>query len=170
MNKLLIIVLSVMLVLPATVGFSEPQQVQRLTYMQGNEQFFSVDLSQLWNIEMQDGDIVGISDDGMVWFFLGDVPGATNIKGAAKEVQATMDLYFTDIKVVEAIDEFNINGLEARAFEGTAKQSGKDVVYFVMLFKTDEESVGVLAFVMDPAAEELLLDEMVIMTKSVARR
>ncbi len=170
MNRFLIIVLSVMLVLPATAGFSEVPQAQRLTYMQGNEQLFSVDLSDLWNIEMQDGDIMGISDDGMIWFFLGDVPGQTDIDGAADEVKTTMEKYFTDIEVLRRLDEFNINGLMARAFEGTASQEGKDVAYFVMLFKTDEDSVGVLAFVMDPAAQELMLDEMVILTKSVSRR
>lgn len=171
MNKfIVIIILSIMLVLPATVGFSEPQPVQRFTYMQGNEQLFSVDLSQLWNIEMADGDITGISDDGMIWFFLGNVPDAADINGATYEVQATMDMYFTDIDVVKTLDEFSINGLEARAFGGTAKENGKDVVYFIMLFMADDDSVGVLAFVMDPVAEELLLDEMVIMTKSVSRR
>ncbi|MDP8298762.1 MAG: hypothetical protein P9L88_02490 [Candidatus Tantalella remota] len=170
MNRFLIIVLSVMLVLPAQAGFSEAQSTHRLTHMQGNEQLFSVDLSDLWNIEMQDGDIMGISDDGMIWFFLGDVPGKTEIDESTEEVKETMDKYFTDIEVVRRLDEFNINGLMASAFEGTAKENGKDVEYFVMLFKTDEDSVGVLAFVMDPAAQELLLDEMVILTKSVSRR
>lgn len=171
MNRLFIAVLLAAVILcPASGYAAEVQQVQRLTYMQGAEPLFSADFNDMWNVKLDNGDITGISDDGKIWFFLGDVAGAADIFGAKKEVDDTMAQYFTDVKVVSTMDEFDLNGLEAHAIEGIAKEEGKQIVFFVVIFKVDEANIGVLLFVMDPAAEQIHLKAINAMATSISRR
>ncbi len=169
MNKFFITILAALLILPAMAGFSDVQPIQRLIYMQGNEQLFSVDLSDIWNIEMENGDITGVSDDGKIWFYLGDIENKVDIETAKDEINATMARYFTNIEVVEKIEELDLNGLKAHALEGIAKQEGKDVIFFVLLFDLDTADTGALIFIMDPAAERLHLGAMHNLTVSITR-
>jgi len=95
MKKFLIIVLVLGSVFAAASGFSEVIPSQRFIYLQGSEQLFSVDFTDMWNLQMEDGDIVGTSDDGKIWFFLGDVKGTSDIKDAKEQISDKMSKYFS---------------------------------------------------------------------------
>jgi len=170
MKRFLIIVLSVTVAFFAAAGFAEAELVQRITYMEGNEPHFSIDLTDLWNIEIKDDDIIGISDNGKIWFFLGDVPGRTDLDGGIEQITARMSKRFDDVEVTRRLDDFDLNGLPSHAFEGVAKQNGKDVMFFVVLFQVEPNKVQTIVFIMDPSAQLLNLDEVLFLTKSLSRR
>ncbi|MFH1878253.1 MAG: hypothetical protein ABH883_05555 [Candidatus Omnitrophota bacterium] len=169
MNRFFITILLVISVITPVASFAGAPETQRIMYMRGQEQLFSVDFNDMWNIRMENGDITGVSDDGMIWFFLGDIKGQPGFEGARGWVTAAMAEYFTDIKVTDSIDEFDLNGLRAHAFQGTAEQEEKPVIFFASIFDASAERMGVLLFVMDPAAEKLYLDEIHRMAASITR-
>ncbi|GEM_PF-2527105 len=171
MKKIAIAALSIVFVISMAVAPSGAQGIQRIIYMEEYEPIYSVDIdNRIWDIEIDDGDITGVSEDGMMWFFLGDVKGAKDLKEAANEINEEIKKDFTNIKVTQTLDDFTINALPAYSYQATAKANGKDVVYFVVLFQVETNEIGVLLFVMDPLAEKLHFHKIMKMTLSVARR
>ncbi|MFH1553114.1 MAG: hypothetical protein ABID83_05730 [Candidatus Omnitrophota bacterium] len=171
MKRITVAILSIIFVFSMAVLPSSAQGIQRIIYMEEYEPIYSVDIDNtIWDVRMDNGDITGVSEDGMMWFFLGDVKGIKGITEAADEIKSEMEKAFTDIKVVQTIEDFTINGLPAYSYEATAKANGKDVVCFVVLFQLETDDAGVLLFIMDPLAEELHFQKIMKMTMSVARR
>lgn len=171
MKKMICAILLAILVFSVPSTAIAAEGVQRITYIEGYEPIYSVDVdNRIWNVELDNGDIVGVSEDGMMWFFMGDVKDAKDLKEAVVRTREDIGKYLTDIRVTKAIDEFTMNGLLAHSYEATAKANGKDVIIFVMLFRVETGEIGLLLFVMDPLAEELYLQRLMDMTRSISRR
>ena len=165
-------ILSMIFVLSVAAAFSYAQEgVQRVIYMEEYEPIYSVDIDNtIWDVEIDDGDITGVSEDGMMWFFLGDITGAKDLEDAVDQVNEEIRKDFTNIQILSALESFTINGLSAYAYEATAEANGKDVVMFVVLFHVETGEIGTLLFIMDPLAEKLHFEKIMQMTMSVARR
>jgi len=171
MKKITIVMFLMMFVILAGTLPAGAQSVQRIIYMEEYEPIYSVDIDNtIWDIEIDDGDIIGVSEDGMMWFFMGDVKDTEDLKLASDKISIEINKAFTNIKIVGTLDNFTVNGLPAYSYEATAKANGKDVIFFLTLFQVETDDIGILLFVMDPLAAELHRKRIMKMTTSVARR
>jgi hypothetical protein len=171
MKRLSVLIFLVLFLFTMGVASADAQGVQRVVYMEEYEPIYSVDIdNRIWDVEIDDGDIIGVSEDGMMWFFLGDARVAGDLKASADQIDETIKESFTNIEVIDTLKDFTINGLPSHAYEATAKQNGKDVILFVVLFQVETDDIGVLLFVMDPLAEIVHFDNVMKMATSVTRR
>jgi len=169
MKKVIYIAALVMLMFSVSASISGAEGIQRIIYLEAYEPVYSVDIDNtIWDIQIDDGDIMGFSEDGMMWFFLGDVQGAGDIGLASAAIDERINETFTDVAVTNVLEDFTVNGLEAYAYEATAKANEKDVIIFATFFQVDVDDIGILIFVMDPIAAELHLEKIMKMTTSLA--
>ena len=169
MKKFAFILILGTVMLFMTSAYADVPEIHRVTQYQGVEPLFSVDITEEWNVQLKDGYITGVSDDGMLWFFLGELEEKT-FDSATEEIKDDMEEILTDIIVTRTTVEFNLNGMVATSFEGTAKENGKNVIFFTVLFKLETDEIGVLMFIADPAAEQLHLNDIMNMALSISRR
>ena len=171
MKKTVFTIFLVLLVFYGAAGAFAAEGVQRILYMEEYEPVYSVDVdNRIWDVAIDNGDITGVSEDGMMWFFLGDVKDAKDVKDAVLRTEKKIGQYLTDIEITQTVEDFTVNGLRAYAYEALASANGKDVILFSVWFQVETGEVGVLLFVMDPLAEELYFEDIMKMTASVSRR
>lgn len=115
---------------------------------------FSLWLPDEWDVTLSKDTIRAVSSDGLLYCVVWDIEGVEEDQEAEKIIRERVESVLDDVEY-DPDTELEIEGMDAKIVEGTAKHEDKEVIFLITAFRYADDKVGVVSFVGDPEVRNI---------------